>query len=116
MLLVRLTEEKISNEYKFGKIEINQSISQRIQIKNTENSTEAFVGEIKLMDSPAFKMDLSGILTLQKNESKEIQRDSLILNSIKLKRLIFNLLSYYCDMIRWDLYQILDPKNNLIYY
>ena len=60
------------DEYKFGKIEINQSISQRIQIKNTENSTEAFVGEIKLMDSPAFKMDFSGILTLQKNESKEI--------------------------------------------
>ena len=59
-------------EHKFGKIEINQSISQRIQIKNTENSTEAFVGEIKLMDSPAFKMDFSGILTLQKNESKEI--------------------------------------------
>ena len=52
----------------------------------------------------------------KKNESKEIQRDSLILNSIKLKRLIFNLLSYYCDMIRWDLYQILDPKNNSIYF
>ena len=59
-------------EYKFGKIEINDRSSQRIQIKNTENSTEAFVGEIKLMDSPAFKMDFSGVLTLQKNESKEI--------------------------------------------
>ena len=59
-------------EHKFGKIEINDRISQRIQIKNTENSTEAFVGEIKLMDSPAFKMDFSGVLTLQENESKEI--------------------------------------------
>ena len=39
-----------------------------------------------------------------------------ILNSIKLKGLIFNLLSSYCDMIRWNLYQILDPKNNSIYY
>tara|TARA_B110001454_G_scaffold34517_1_gene33967 strand:- start:2958 stop:4223 length:1266 start_codon:yes stop_codon:yes gene_type:complete len=59
-------------EHKFGKIEINDRISQRIQIKNTENSTEAFVGEINLMDSPAFKMDFSGVLTLQENESKEI--------------------------------------------
>ena len=59
-------------EYEFGKIEINKRLSQRIKIKNTDNSSEAFVGQIKLMDSPAFKMDFSGVLTLQKNESKEI--------------------------------------------
>ena len=59
-------------EYEFGKIEINERLSQRIKIKNTDNSSEAFIGQIKLMDSPAFKMDFSGVLTLQKNESKEI--------------------------------------------
>ena len=59
-------------EYEFGNIEINKRLSQRIKIKNTDNSSEAFVGQIKLMDSPAFKMDFSGVLTLQKNESKEI--------------------------------------------
>ncbi len=59
-------------EYEFGKIEINKRLSQRIKIKNTDNSSEAFIGQIKLMDSPAFKMDFSGVLTLQKNESKEI--------------------------------------------
>ena len=59
-------------EYDFGKIEIKDRLSQRIKIKNTDNSTEAFVGEIKLMDSPVFSMDFSGVLSLQKNESKEI--------------------------------------------
>ena len=59
-------------EYQFGKIELNQSISKRIKIKNTENSTEAFVGEVKLMDSPAFIIDFNAPLTLQKNESKEV--------------------------------------------
>ena len=59
-------------EYEFGKIEINDRLSQRIKIKNTENSSEAFIGDLKLMDSPAFKMDFSGVLTLQKNESKEV--------------------------------------------
>ena len=59
-------------EYEFGKIEINDRASQRIKIKNTENSSEAFVGDLKLMDSPVFKMDFSGVLTLQKNESKEV--------------------------------------------
>ena len=59
-------------EYEFGKIEINKRLSQRIKIKNTDNSSEAFIGQIKLMDSPAFKMDFSGVLTLQKNESKDI--------------------------------------------
>ncbi len=59
-------------EHDFGKTEINARPSQRIKIKNTENSTEAFIGDIKLMDSPAFNMDFSGVLSLQKNESKEI--------------------------------------------
>jgi len=59
-------------EQLFGQIEINQIVSQRIQIKNTNNSSEAFVGKIKIMDSPNFRMDFSGVLTLQKNESKEI--------------------------------------------
>ena len=59
-------------EVQFGKIEINQSVSKKVRIKNTENSTDTFVGTIKILDSPAFKMDFSGVLTLQKNESKEV--------------------------------------------
>ena len=59
-------------EIQFGKIEINQSVSKKVRVKNTENSTDTFVGSIRIMDSPGFTMDFSGVLTLQKNESKEI--------------------------------------------
>ena len=59
-------------ELQFGKVEANQIISQKVRIKNTDNSTGAFTGEINIMDSPKFTMDFNGVLTLQKNESKEI--------------------------------------------
>ncbi|MDP6992634.1 MAG: choice-of-anchor D domain-containing protein [Candidatus Marinimicrobia bacterium] len=59
-------------EHKYGKVEVNERSVQKVRIKNTENSSEAFVGEIVIMDSPAFTMDFSGVLTLEKNESKEI--------------------------------------------
>lgn len=39
-----------------------------------------------------------------------------IIDYSKLKNIIFNLLNYYCEYIRWDLYQILDPNNSSIYY
>lgn len=38
------------------------------------------------------------------------------INSIKIKNIIFNLLNYYCEFIKWNLYQVLDSKNNSIYY
>ena len=59
-------------ELQFGKVEANQIMSQKVRIKNTDNSTGAFTGEINIMDSPKFTMDFNGVLTLQKNESKEI--------------------------------------------
>tara|TARA_Y100000758_G_scaffold260548_1_gene198552 strand:- start:939 stop:2210 length:1272 start_codon:yes stop_codon:yes gene_type:complete len=60
------------SEYQYGKVEINKSVSQKIRIKNTDNSSEAFVGEINILGSPSFRMDFTGVLTLQKNESKEV--------------------------------------------
>jgi len=59
-------------EHQYGKVEVNDQLVQRVRIKNTENSSESFVGEMVIMDSPAFTMDFSGALTLAKNESKEI--------------------------------------------
>ena len=59
-------------EYQYGKVEVNTSVSQKIRIRNTDNSSEAFVGEVIILNSPAYKMDFSGVLTLQKNESREI--------------------------------------------
>lgn len=59
-------------EHQYGKVEVNGRVAQKVRIKNTENSSEAFVGEMVIMDSPAFTMDFSGVLTLEKNESKEI--------------------------------------------
>lgn len=59
-------------EHQYGKIEVNDRSVQKVRIKNTENSSETFVGEMVIMDSPAFTMDFSGVLTLEKNESKEI--------------------------------------------
>ena len=48
-------------EVQFGKIEINQSVAKKVRIKNTENSTDTFVGTIKILDSPAFTKDFSGV-------------------------------------------------------
>ena len=59
-------------ELQFGKIEITESVSKKVRIKNTENSTDTFVGSVRILDSPGFTIDFTGVLTLQKNESKEI--------------------------------------------
>ena len=59
-------------EYDFGKVEINQSVSKKIRIVNTEQSSGIFTGNVEIIDSPNFSMDFSGVLVLQKNESKEI--------------------------------------------
>jgi len=60
------------SELKFGRIETNQTVSQKIRIKNTDNSTGAFTGAVEIVDSSGFSMDFKGVLTLQKNETKEI--------------------------------------------
>ena len=59
-------------EHDFGKVEINQSVSKKIRVKNSEQSSGPFTGTIEIVDSPAFQMDYSGVLVLQKNESVEI--------------------------------------------
>ncbi len=60
------------SELSFGNVEVNQIVSQKIRIKNTDNSTGTFKGEVSIMDSPKFTTDFKGVLTLQKNESKEV--------------------------------------------
>ena len=60
------------SELSFGNVEVNQIVSQKIRIKNTDNSTGTFTGEVSIMDSPKFTIDFKGVLTLQKNESKEV--------------------------------------------
>ncbi len=60
------------SELAFGNVEVNQIVSQKIRIKNTDNSTGTFKGEVSIMDSPKFTTDFKGVLTLQKNESKEV--------------------------------------------
>jgi hypothetical protein len=60
------------SELAFGNVEVNQIVSQKIRIKNTDNSTGTFTGEVSIMDSPKFTTDFKGVLTLQKNESKEV--------------------------------------------
>ena len=59
-------------ELQYGEVQVNEKSVQKVRIKNTENSSQTFVGEMVIMDSPAFTMDFSGVLTLEKNESKEI--------------------------------------------
>ncbi len=59
-------------EVNFDKVETNQIVSQKIRIKNTDNSSETFTGEISIEESNNFTMDFKGVLTLNKNESKEI--------------------------------------------
>jgi len=61
-----------TSEHDFGKVEINKSVSTKIRIKNTDASSGAFTGSAEIVDSPNFSMDFSGVLVLQKNESKEI--------------------------------------------
>ncbi|MBN4081150.1 choice-of-anchor D domain-containing protein [Caldithrix abyssi] len=81
LLVIFACEDKVEPKYEiifepselnFGKVEANTIVSQKIRIKNTENSTGVFTGEIEILDSPKFTMYLNGVLTLQKNESKEI--------------------------------------------
>ena len=81
LLAITACEDKVKPNYditfepgelNFGKVEANQIASQKIRIKNSDKSTGAFEGNIVIMDSPKFTMDFSGVLTLQKNESKEI--------------------------------------------
>ena len=59
-------------EHDFGKVEISKSVSKKIRIVNTDASSGPFTGSVEIIDSPNFSMDFSGILVLQKNESKEI--------------------------------------------
>ena len=61
-----------ATEYDFGKVEVNQSVSKKIRIKNSEESSGPFTANVEIVDSPAFQMDFSGVLVLQKNESKDI--------------------------------------------
>ena len=81
LLVIIACEDKVDPNYEiifepgelnFGKVEANQIASQKIRIKNSEESTGAFEGNVVIMDSPKFTMDFSGVITLQKNESKEI--------------------------------------------
>ncbi|MBC8346680.1 MAG: choice-of-anchor D domain-containing protein [Candidatus Marinimicrobia bacterium] len=81
MLVMFACEDKVDPNYEiifeptelqFGKVEANQIVSQKVRVKNSENSTGTFTGEVQIMDSPKFTMDFNGVLTLQKNESKEI--------------------------------------------
>ena len=60
------------NEIQFGKTQVNQYVTKKIRIKNTENSTGTFTGKVKIVDSPAFTTNFNSVLSLQKNESKEI--------------------------------------------
>ena len=59
-------------EHDFGRVEISKSVSKKIRIVNTDASSGPFTGSVEIIDSPNFSMDFSGILVLQKNESKEI--------------------------------------------
>ena len=61
-----------ATEHDFGKVEVSQSASKKIRIKNSEESPGPFTGNLTIVDSPAFLMDFSGVLVLQKNESKDI--------------------------------------------
>ena len=60
-----------ATEHDFGKVEVNNSSSKKIRIRNSDESSGPFTGTIEI-DSPNFQMDFSGVLVLQKNESKEI--------------------------------------------
>ena len=65
-------------EYDFGRVEIGKSVSKKIRIVNTDASSGPFTGSVEIIDSPNFSMDFSGILVLQKNESKEIYLSFII--------------------------------------
>ena len=62
----------IKQKFNLEKLRLISQSQKKVRVKNTENSTDTFVGSIRIMDSPGFTMDFSGVLTLQKNESKEI--------------------------------------------
>ena len=59
-------------EHDFGTVEINESASTKVRIKNSDESSGPFTGTIEIEDSPAFFSSFTGILELQKNESKEV--------------------------------------------
>ena len=61
-----------ASEHDFGKVEVNNSASKKIRIKNTEESSGSFTGTVEILESQNFQMDFSGVLVLQKNESKDI--------------------------------------------
>ena len=59
-------------EHDFGTVEVNESASTKVRIKNSDESSGPFTGTIEIEDSPAFFSSFSGIIELQKNESKEV--------------------------------------------
>ena len=61
-----------AQEHDFGTVEINESASTKVRIKNSDESSGPFTGTIEIEDSPAFFSSFTGILELQKNESKEV--------------------------------------------
>ena len=59
-------------EHDFGTVEINKSASTKVRIKNSDESSGPFTGTIEIEDSPAFFSSFTGIIELQKNESREV--------------------------------------------
>ena len=59
-------------EHDFGTVEVNESASTKVRIKNSDESSGPFTGTIEIEDSPAFFSSFTGIIELQKNESKEV--------------------------------------------
>ena len=52
------------NEIQFGKTQVNQYVTKKIRIKNTENSTGTFTGKVKIVDSPAFTTNFNSVFSL----------------------------------------------------
>ena len=61
-----------AQEHDFGTVEINKSASTKVRIKNSDESSGPFTGTIEIEDSPAFFSSFTGIIELQKNESREV--------------------------------------------
>ena len=59
-------------EHDFGTVEVNKSASTKVRIKNSDESSGPFTGTIEIEDSPAFFSSFTGIIELQKNESREV--------------------------------------------
>ena len=54
-------------EHDFGTVEVNESASTKVRIKNSDESSGPFTGTIEIEDSPAFFSSFTGIIELQKN-------------------------------------------------